>query len=268
MRYALSPAGVTRLRDFLSRDTLLAFDIDGTLAPIVDRPWDARVPGEVQKGLRLLNAHALVAIVTGRAVEDARPMLGFTPRYFIGNHGAEGVPGQERISEECARVCRAWLDELASGNESWRDVEGIVLEDKTYSLTFHFRHAKDHGAALRLLVARTAALLPLPKLIYGKKVLNLLPPGASDKGDALIALLAETHCRRALYVGDDASDERVFRLRSPSILSVRVEPDETSAANLFLKGQQDVAPLIAELGRMIVPADSARPAAPRRGAEA
>jgi hypothetical protein len=69
-------------------------------------------------------------------------------------------------------------------------------------------------------------------------------------------------------VGDDASDERVFRLRSPSILSVRVEPDETSAANLFLKGQQDVAPLIAELGRMIVPADSARPAAPRRGAEA
>jgi trehalose 6-phosphate phosphatase len=143
-----------------------------------------------------------------------------------------------------------------------------VLEDKTYSLTFHFRHAKDQGAALRLLVARTAALLPLPKLIYGKKVLNLLPPGASDKGDALIALLAETHCRRALYVGDDASDERVFRLRSPSILSVRVEPDESSAANLFLKGQHDVAPLIAELGRMIVPAESARPSAPRRGAEA
>jgi trehalose 6-phosphate phosphatase len=268
VRYALSSAGLARLRDFLSRDTLLAFDIDGTLAPIVDRPWDARVPGEIQRGLKLLNAQARVAIVTGRAVEDARPMLGFTPRYLVGNHGAEGVPGQERMSEACARICRAWLDELASGNESWRDVEGIVLEDKTYSLTFHFRHAKDQGAALRLLVARTASLLPLPKLVYGKKVLNLLPPGAPDKGEALTTLLADGHCKRALYVGDDASDERVFRLRSPSILSVRVEPDETSAANLFLRGQEDVSRLVSEIVGMVAPTEPARPTAPRRGAEA
>ena len=268
MRYALSTAGLARLRAFFVRDTLLAFDIDGTLAPIVDRPWDARVPVELQRGLKALAARAPVAIVTGRAIEDARPMLGFTPRYLIGNHGAEGVPGQEHVSEQCARVCRAWLDELSTGSEAWRDVDGIVLEDKTYSLTFHYRHAKDHGAALRLLVARTAALLPLPKLIYGKKVLNLLPPGAPDKGEALTALLNEAHCKRALYVGDDASDERVFRLRSPSILSVRVEPDEASAANLFLKGQSDVVGLITELGRMIAPAESVRPSAPRRGAQA
>lgn len=268
MRYALSPAGLARLRAFLARDTLLAFDIDGTLAPIVDHPWDARIAADVQRGLRALAAHAPVAVVTGRAVEDARPMLGFPTRYLIGNHGAEGVPGQDHVSEECARVCRAWLDELASGSESWRDVEGIVLEDKTYSLTFHFRHARDHGAALRLLIARTAALLPLPKLVNGKKVLNLLPPGAPDKGEALTALLSEAHCKRALYVGDDASDERVFRLRSPSILSVRVEPDEKSAANLFLSGQQDVGPLIAELGRMILPAGSPRSPDRRRSAEA
>ena len=127
MRYALSTAGLTRIRAFLSRDTLLAFDIDGTLAPIVDRPWDARVPGDVQRALKSLASHASVAIVTGRAVEDARPMLGFAPRYLIGNHGAEGVPGQERVSEQCARVCRAWLDELASGTEPWRDVDGIVV---------------------------------------------------------------------------------------------------------------------------------------------
>jgi hypothetical protein len=49
---------------------------------------------------------------------------------------------------------------------------------------------------------------------------------------------------------------------------VRVEPDEASAANLFLKGQSDVIGLISELGRMIAPAESARPSVPRRGAEA
>jgi trehalose 6-phosphate phosphatase len=226
------------------------------------------VPTEVQRALKALSNHATLAILTGRAVEDARPMLGFTPRYLIGNHGAEGVPGQERVSDACARVCRAWLDELASGSEPWRDVEGIVLEDKTYSLTFHFRHARDQSAALRLLIARTASLLPLPKLIDGKKVLNLLPPSAPDKGAALATLLRNSHCNRALYVGDDVTDEAVFRLHSPAILSVRVEQDESSAANLHLKGQKDVAKLVAELAHLIVPADSSRPADPRHGAAA
>ena len=268
MRYALSAAGLARIRAFLTRETLLAFDIDGTLAPIVERPWDARVPGGVQQGLAILASHGPVAIITGRAVEDARPMLGFSPRYLVGNHGAEGVPGMEKVSSHCARVCRAWLDELASGSEPWRDIEGIVLEDKTYSLTFHFRHARDHGAALRMLVGRTAGLLPLPTLLDGKSVLNLLPPGAPNKGQALTALLEQSHCDRAFYVGDDASDEAVFRLHSPAILSVRVEPDEASAANLYLRGQHDVAQLVSELARMIAPEDSPPPPDTRRGAAA
>jgi trehalose 6-phosphate phosphatase len=267
LRYALSTTGLARIRAFLTPDTLLAFDIDGTLAPIVERPWDARVPGEVQRGLGMLAERAAVAIITGRAVEDARPMLGFTPRYLVGNHGAEGVPGMEHVSAQCARVCRAWLDELASGNEPWRDVDGIVLEDKTYSLSFHFRHARDHRAAQRLLVARTAALLPLPTLLDGKSVLNLLPPGAPHKGEALTALLGCSRCTRAFYIGDDASDEAVFRLRSPAVLSVRVEPDEASAANLYLKGQQDVAHMVTELARMILQAQPPRPDS-RRGAAA
>ena len=266
MRYALSTTGLERIRAFLTPDTLLAFDIDGTLAPIVERPWDARVPGDVQRGLAALAERTAVAIITGRAIEDARPMLGFTPRYLVGNHGAEGVPGMDHLSAQCARVCHVWLDELASGNEPWRDIDGIVLEDKTYSLSFHFRHARDHSAARRLLVARTAALLPLPTLLDGKSVLNLLPPGAPNKGAALTALLESSRCERAFYVGDDASDEAVFRLRSPAILSVRVEPDEASAANLYLKGQQDVAQLVGELARMIVPEDSQSHPDARRGA--
>ena len=268
MRYALSSAGLARIRAFVTRNTLLAFDIDGTLAPIVDRPWDARVPNEVQQGLATLAGHTSVAIITGRAVEDARPMLGFTPRYLVGNHGAEGVPGLEKVSAQCARVCRAWLDELASGNEPWRDVDGIVLEDKTYSLSFHFRHCRNHRAAQRLLVGRTAALLPVPTLLDGKSVLNLLPPGAPDKGEALTALLAQSRCERALYVGDDASDEMVFRMRSPAVLSVRVEPHEASAANLYLADQTDVARLVSELLRIIAPEDSPSPLHTRRGAAA
>jgi trehalose 6-phosphate phosphatase len=268
VKYALSADGLTRIGAFVTGKTLLAFDIDGTLAPIVDRPWDAQVPHEVQQGLSALSQRAAVAIITGRAIEDARPMLGFAPRYLVGNHGAEGVPGFEEASAHCARVCRTWLDELSTTAEAWREVAGIVLEDKTYSLTFHFRHARDQGAAQRMLVGRTGRLLPVPTLLDGKFVLNLLPPGAPHKGEALSALLAQSHCDRALYVGDDASDEAVFRLRSPAILSVRVDHDPNSAADLFLRGQKDVARLVRELVRMTAVGGGASPTETRRGADA
>jgi len=268
VKYALAAEGVARIAAFLTPRTLLAFDIDGTLAPIVERPWDARVPAAVQRGLGTLAQHAPVAIITGRAIEDARPMLAFAPRYLVGNHGAEGVPGFEQASAHCARVCRTWLDELSGSTEPWRDVPGIVLEDKTYSLTFHFRHAPDRGAAERLLAARAGRLLPEPTLLDGKFVLNLLPSGAPHKGEALAGLLARSDCDRALYVGDDASDEAVFQMHSPVVLSVRVDRDRSSAANLYLRGQKDVTRLLRELVRIIAYATAPSPPGPRPGAEA
>ena len=268
MKYALAAEGLARIATFLTPRTLLAFDIDGTLAPIVERPWDARVPAAVQRGLAALAQRATVAIITGRAVADARPMLAFAPHYLVGNHGAEGVPGIEEEAAHSVRVCQAWLDELSASTESWRDVPGIVLEDKTYSLTFHFRHAPDHRAAERLLVARAKRLLPQPTLLEGKCVLNLLPPGAPHKGLALAALLARSDCERALYVGDDASDEAVFQMRSPNVLSVRVERDQASAANLYLRGQKDVVRLLRELMRIIAHSGAPSPQEPRRGAAA
>jgi trehalose 6-phosphate phosphatase len=268
VRYALAAEGVARIAAFLTPRTLLAFDIDGTLAPIVERPWDARVPAEVQRGLGVLAARATVAIITGRAIEDARPMLAFAPRYLVGNHGAEGVPGFEEASAHCASVCQAWLKELSRPTEPWCVHPGVVLEDKTYSLTFHFRHAPDHAAAQRLLIDRAGSLLPAPTLLDGKYVLNLLPEGAPHKGEALSALLARSHCDRALYVGDDASDEAVFQMRSPAVLSVRVERDRASAANLYLRGQKDVVRLVRELVRISGRAATAPPPDPRPGAEA
>ena len=91
MNPALSTSGLARIREFVGGRSLLAFDIDGTLAPIVARPWDAHIPDELQVRLAALTATRTVAIITGRAIADAKPMLGFSPRYLIGNHGAEGV---------------------------------------------------------------------------------------------------------------------------------------------------------------------------------
>jgi trehalose 6-phosphate phosphatase len=265
MRYALSAPGLERIQACVAGKTLLAFDIDGTLAPIVDRPWDARVPDDVQRGLAALAARRSVAIVTGRAVNDARPMLGFSPRYLVGNHGAEGVPGFEPASAAFARVCRGWLDELSGEGEPWRALAGVTLEDKTCSLAFHYRRAADRDAARQLLSERVRRLVSAPTVLDDKCVLNLLPPGAPDKGDALGALLVHSRCERALYVGDDVSDEAVFRLRSPLVLSVRVERHPKSAADLYLKDQSEVPRLVHLLSRMLVKARGARAAHEHRG---
>jgi trehalose 6-phosphate phosphatase len=88
-------------------------------------------------------------------------------------------------------------------------------------------------------------------LIHGKCVLNLLPPGAPHKGDALRALLVESGRTRALYVGDDVTDEDVFRLRLPGVLSVRVAPIGERMTDLYLNDQVEVAILLRELAAMV-----------------
>jgi trehalose 6-phosphate phosphatase len=250
MRYALSRAGLERLHEWLSHRPLLAFDIDGTLAPIVSRPWDARVPGAVQSDLAILSEWTVVAVVTGRAVADAKPMLGFTPRYLIGNNGAEGVPGYEAQALEFARICRSWIEQLCGPDEPWRSIPHLTLEDKTSTLAFHYRHAKHKDAVERLIEQRAQCLVPQPTLLEGKFVLNLMPPGAPQKGEAMPVLLRHSACDRAVYVGDDVSDEAVFRLRSPALLTVRIDRVRSSAAELYLKSQAEVPRFVGELARL------------------
>jgi len=247
VRYALTSDGLAAIGASLAGKALLSFDIDGTLAPIVARPWDASVPEAVQLDLARLAARTPVAIITGRAIADARTMLAFEPRYLIGNHGAEGVPGFEYSTAEFARVCRGWLAELAADEAPWRTNAGVALEDKTCSLSLHYRHARNRRRARQWLERRAAQLVPAPTLLDGKYVLNLIPPGAPNKGEALAVLFAQSGCDHALYIGDDASDETVFRLRSPAVLSVRVGRDRQSAADLYLRRQSEVPRFVREL---------------------
>ncbi len=251
MSYALSTAGLERLRGFVTPRSLLAFDVDGTLAPIVARPWGARIPSELQHRLATFTKKSTVAIITGRGVDDARRMLEFNPAYLIGNHGCEGLPGFESASGIYASECAQWLEELRDEGESWLDMPGVTLEEKTYSLTFHYRHTARRDDVLHSLESRAAKLVPLPRIIHGDCVLNLVPPEAPHKGDALHALLEHSGCEHALYVGDDTTDEDVFRLDIPELLSVRVHQSDDTAAELYLHGQEDVVELLDAIDRFM-----------------
>jgi trehalose 6-phosphate phosphatase len=245
--YAFSREGVACLDAVLSTKPLLAFDIDGTLAPIVDRPEDARLPDDVQRCLAALAQNNDIAIVTGRAVSDARRMFTFEPRYLIGNHGAEGVPAWHERTAAFARTVRRWRHALEAC--SALAASGVVIEDKRYSLSLHYRRAPDKDAARRAIAACIGTLVPTARIIDGKAVANVLPPDAPDKGAALRALIDEARYPSVLYVGDDDTDEAVFGLHLPSVLTVRVEAAPGSGATLFLRDQGEVLMLLRRIGR-------------------
>ncbi|RII25950.1 MAG: trehalose-phosphatase [Geobacter sp.] len=249
MTYLFSDAGRTALTHFVDRSTLFAFDLDGTLAPIVTDPARIIISQDIRERLIRLNLLAPVAIITGRARTDAQKHLGFNPRYLVGNHGAEGLPGREKQEEEFCRRCREWQDQLKRLMPHASEC-GIFIENKGATLSLHYRNASDPDAASRMLVQTISQLKPPLRRIPGKYVENIVPYGAPHKGEALIQLMLQTGCSRALFVGDDATDEDVFSLTNDRILGVRVGCEGPSLADCCLSDQQEILDVLDEIIRL------------------
>ena len=200
---------LARLAEDPSRAALF-LDIDGVLAPIVPRPEDARVPEETQAELRrLATRYALVACISGRAGADAERVVGVPDVVYVGNHGLE------RSSE-----APAWATRLRAFLQG---VDWPVLEDKGLTAALHYRGIADEPSALvRLEQIAAAARSEGFRTRFGRKVLEILPPIAANKGTAVRALLAERGLDRALYAGDDTTDLDGFRALDGLELAVRV----------------------------------------------
>lgn len=242
MKALFSPAGRQALREFVRDDLLCLFDFDGTLVPLEPHPDKVIVPEAVLDRLQRLQQRASVGIVTGRGLHDMHRMLAFEPDYLIGNHGIEGLPGWEQRVGAFETICAGWQQQLQEsmqslGSEVW-------IEYKRYSLSVHFLHASERDAVARQLTQLFDRLMPQPRVISGKAVFNLLPPGASDKGGAVQALMALTRASRALYAGDDVTDEHVFALGRPDLFSVRVGEGRETAADYFIPDPQAIVPLL------------------------
>ena len=178
MKRLFTPEGEVALHETMQRRPLLAFDFDGTLAPIVARPGDARVPAPVAHRLQRLAARLPVAVVSGRRVQDVRPRLLFTPWRIVGNHGAE---------DETERPSPAHVMALANAREQL-DVHaadlraaGVVVEDKEMSIALHYRLASDRDAAQQA-IANLVRSLPTSLAVFGgKMVVNIVVAQARDK---------------------------------------------------------------------------------------
>lgn len=222
-------------------ETGLLLDVDGTLAPIVERPEDAAVPEPTQALLRrLAGRYALVACISGRPEDDARRVVGVEGLVYVGEHGLGLDPA--------AAEWQPAIDEVVAG-------AGWPPERKPTSVAFHYRTAEDEEAALATLrqVEERAMELGL-RARWGRKVLEILPPVDADKGTVVRALVAEHGLTRALYAGDDATDLDAFHGLDSLDVAVRVAvvSDEGpgglgSAADVVVSGPKALAALLEEL---------------------
>ena len=238
MRPLFSEAGNAALRDFLMKPALCLFDFDGTLTPLINNPALVSLPPDIQVQLQALQSRAPVGIITGRSLADMHQRLGFEPDYVIGNHGLEGLPGWERQANTNFELCRTWLSSLQP--MLYPLGEAVWIEDKSYSLTVHYRRAQDQVLVEQTLSSCFAKLLPAPRVILGKFNVSLLPADAGDKGFAVAQLLLLSQKYRALYVGDDSTDEDVFSLHHPGLFTVRVGDDVSTAADYVIKDHEAI----------------------------
>ncbi|MEE9913292.1 MAG: trehalose-phosphatase [Deltaproteobacteria bacterium] len=238
------------LEHFIDPRTLFAFDLDGTLAPIVSDPGAIGIPDPVRKEIAVLNERVFVAVITGRSRLDALRHLAFAPSYLIGNHGAEGLPGWESRTQEFVRTVSGWQDQLAAFLPD-RERRGLSMENKGASLSIHYRHASDINAARGLILRAVNRLSPQPRRISGICIENLIPHNAPDKGVALTLLMQETGCPKAFFAGDDETDEDVFRLGHENIFTVRVGRKTGSLAQFHLQSQREMVRLLRAINGII-----------------
>lgn len=240
----ISPTELARLVEPLLSNALIAFDVDGVLAPIVERANEARLTPGVHEALSHLGARSSVAIISGRAVADLERLFEFPPDItVVGSHGLEERGRRPVVLDDDEQYTLDQL-EILGGKAVEAAGDGAWLEYKPASVVIHVRSADPDLAEPAIeAVTNLAGMIDGAQIKPGHMVVELLARNAS-KGDAIDRLRAAR--RPVIFFGDDVTDEHAFEIMDPGDISVRVGPGDT-AARYRLSGPEAVAEFLAEL---------------------
>lgn len=235
---------------------VILLDVDGTLAPIAERPEDAVVPSDTRQviaGLARL-AGVRIALVSGRAAADALRMVALSGLAAAGNHGFElvGGDGESRVHPAAAPYLSAVRAAAADLREALGAVDGAQVEDKGPTVSVHYRRVDPAQAGAVRDAARQAAARHGLRTGEGKLVVELRPPVEVHKGTAVLALAEELGAAEPsaslLFAGDDVTDEDAFhalRGAHPRAITVHVGTSTHTAAEFSLPDPPAVRALLA-----------------------
>ena len=220
---------------------LVASDFDGTLSALVEHPADAMLcPGALPVLTKLAALHPRVrlAFLSGRQLTDLteRLPIDLTHAILAGNHGLELDVGGELWNHPAIGDARGHLETMAiSLQQRLGHLAGFEIEDKGASLSLHYRRlAAEDRAGLRAIVEA----YPLPdnlRLHEGKMVYELRPRVAWHKGFAMRRIVQELGLQddAVIFLGDDVTDDDVFRELDDTATTVHVGSGEASSCARF-----------------------------------
>lgn len=214
---------------------VVGLDFDMTLAPMASDPDAGSILPANEHAVSALarRSDTIVAVISGRALDDLRPRVGLEDVVYVGNHGLEVErAGNRSLRREVEPFLQAVSRACSAIEERVGDVPGCDVERKGPTASVHYRRTpSDHKRTVRAATAAVVAEVEGVRLVTGKQVVEIRPEVDWDKGSAMQELAGDAPENwRAVYVGDDATDEDVFRILGPADVGVRVgECGDTSA---------------------------------------
>jgi alpha,alpha-trehalase len=231
-------------------------DYDGTLTPIVPRPEDAILTDSMRETVKRLSEKCTLGVVSGRELQDVKNLVKLDDIVYAGDHGFNiDAPGAEGGAYRPAEKFLPAVKKAAADlNSALEGVPGAWVEEKTFTLSIHYRQTPEERAGeVEKLVEKKAAELDL-RLTSGKKVYEFRPNIEWHKGKAVEWLREKLGVTDAftIYIGDDTTDEDAFKALGDDGLGILVadEPKET-AARAILDTPDDVERFLSQLAEKL-----------------
>jgi trehalose 6-phosphate phosphatase len=263
----LEEAVAAAARVLRQRPSALISDIDGTLSPIVASPEEAVVLPECRRALQALAGRLdLVVVISGRAAEEARRMVGVDDLLYVGNHGLERWNAVEGYRNEAAAFAGEMQELRATLERDLRATRDVRIEDKGVIISLHYRGASRPDEVRQQILGLLDSLLAPSRFVVaeGKMVIEVRPPLALDKGTVIEGLVRERGLKGTVFLGDDVTDvDAVLALKRMrecgfATLAIGVAGDDmpnalAAESDLLLPGPPAVAAFLEALARALSP---------------
>jgi trehalose 6-phosphate synthase/phosphatase len=229
----------------------LLIDYDGTLVPLARTPAEAVPDDHLKEFLSSMSSDpdSHVAIISGRDAATLEKWFGHLPLTLVAEHGAS-IKMKNEPWQQLVAVSDQWKDQIRRIMQIFvTRCVGSFIEEKPNTLAWHYRNTQvDLGfTRSRELINNLSQLIQNTSLqvIDGSKVVEVRMAGF-DKGTITLRILNESQPDFILCIGDDTTDEDMFKALNDDAFTIKIGARGT-AAKYTLLSQQQVLPLLNSL---------------------
>jgi len=240
------------VKEFKNANSKLIFlDYDGTLVPFEDHPEKAKPDEEIIKLIKLLSEipNTNVVLISGRDKTTLQNWFGKINISLVAEHGI-WIKEKNNDWELIKPLDASWKPKLITFLKLYTDrLPGSFVEEKEYSLVWHYRRSDPELSSIRVkeliddLISLTANIDI--QILQGNKVIEIRNSGI-NKGTAVTHFVSKNQPDFILAVGDDITDEDIFKVLPENAYSIRVGFSPT-IAKFILKNYKEVRKLIEDL---------------------